>query len=93
MWKVISLNAVIPLISLMILVFDNLKIDNQRLLPIKYRIWMFDYGFYVFLVQFIILCATCFICKEKNGQLVAFAIFFIWIIIGFILSDNTTLFD
>lgn len=93
MRKMIIANAIIPILSIVFMMFESITIKGQRLISIKYRLWMFEYGFLLIFVQLIILIITFFIWKERKNRLVAFVIFLIWIFIGFFISKEISLFD
>jgi hypothetical protein len=93
MWKVIVLNAIIPLATFLFQILENTKVNGQRILSVKYRLWIFDYGFFLIVSQFIILMVTFFIWKKRKYRLIAIAILFVWILIYFLLSKKISLFD
>ncbi len=93
MFKVMLSNLIIPLFSIGLIVLENLSIKGERILSIKYRLWIFDYGFILVLSQIAILIITFFVCKKRKERLIALTIFFLWILIIFFQLKNVSMFD
>lgn len=93
MWKMIIANAIIPIFTIVFIILENITANGQRILSIKYRLWMFDYGFLLIIAQLIILVITFIVWKERTHRLIASAIFLIWLIVWFFVSRETSLFD
>jgi L-asparagine transporter-like permease len=93
MRKLIVTNTIIPIFSILFLILENIKVNGERLLSIKYRMWMFDYGFFLIIAQLIVLFLTFFIWKKKQYRAMAVGIFLIWMIVGLLLPKGPGLFD
>ena len=66
MWKLIAINAIIPMCSLFFILLENITKNGERVLSVKYRLWMFDYGFILVVLQLIILIVTLFFGRKGN---------------------------
>jgi hypothetical protein len=86
-------NTVIPILSIVFAILENVTEKGQRLLSVKYRLWMFDYGFLLVIAQLIIIVFTFFVWKKSRYRLISVAIFLIWLIAWFFISKETSVFD
>ena len=93
MWKMVITNSIIPIFSLAFTILEDTKINGERTLSIKYRLWMFDYGIFLIVAQLIVLVVTFFVWKKKKFKLIAIAIFLIWIVMGILMPEGPGLFD
>ena len=86
----IVINLIIPLLGL-VLTF----LEYKRILSIKYRLWIFDYGIFLCIAQLIILIVIFIIVRRKRDRMIAFLIFVIYflILIGLSLLSEGGLFD
>lgn len=93
MWKMVLTNTVIPAFSICISILLLLKQNGERLLSIKYRLWIYDYGIFILLAQIIILIITFFVWKQKKYRLIAILIFIFWILINLLIPESGGLYD
>jgi predicted membrane channel-forming protein YqfA (hemolysin III family) len=93
MRKLIIANCLIPIISIVILILENVSINGERMLSIKYRMLIFDYGFIFLVLQAIILLISLFVWRTRRQRVVAVSIFLAWIIICLLMPSGPGLFD
>ncbi len=93
MKKLLWLNLFIPILTTLFFILEVVKVNGERLLSVKYRLWMFDYGSIFLIIQALILVATFFIWKDRKYRIIAFSIFLIWLAIGFLIPNNAGVYD
>jgi hypothetical protein len=93
MKKVIIANSIIPLLTIVLQILEDVKINDERILGVEYRLWFFNYGFFFIVAQLGILLASLFIWKKKQYRIVAISLFLIWVFILFNMSKGEVVFD
>jgi hypothetical protein len=93
MWKMIITNTIIPTFGIVVTVLENIKVNGERLLSLKYRLWIFDYGAFLVVLQLIVLITSLFVWKSKNYRLVAVGIFVIWVLMELLMPTGPGVYD
>jgi len=92
MRKVIMINLVIPIITLIIGVIEMVKMNGQRLMSVKYRLLLFDYGIFLQVAQVLVFVISLFVWRKRRERLIVVAIFCLWILM-MLLMPSSSLFD
>lgn len=93
MRKLIIVNCIVPIVSIFLLILQNVSTGGERVLSIKYRMLIFDYGFIFIILQLIILFVSMFVWKTRRQRFVAVSIFIGWIIFALLIPTGPGLFD
>jgi hypothetical protein len=91
MWKILATNLFIPLAY-----FTLIFLEYRRVLPIKYRLMLFDYGILFLFAQLIVVIITFFLWKKKNYRWVAIIIFLVYVVLDifvFLFLPHLDLYD
>lgn len=90
MIKLIATNTIIPLFTIVFSILEEARINNERILSVEYRLWMFDHGHLFLFAQIVILIISWFVWRSKKARVTCVSIFFAWILIGFLLAKNSS---
>jgi len=86
------INLVIPIITLIIGVIEMVKMNGQRLMSVKYRLLLFDYGIFLQVAQVLVFVISLFVWRKRRERLIVVAIFCLWILM-MLLMPSSSLFD
>lgn len=84
--KLIFFNSIIPFFIIIFNYLENILINGERFISVKYRLMMSDYGGYLIIVQIIVSIVSFFIWKKRKYRAIIVIIFLFWILIEFIIN-------
>jgi hypothetical protein len=89
----VIVNVIIPVVSLFITILQNIKPNGERLLPVKYRLLIADYGIFFLIAQLLVVTATFYFCRTRKYRVMAVIIFIAWIFIELLMPNGGALYD
>lgn len=92
MRKVIMINLIIPIITLIIGVIEMVSMNGQRLMSVKYRLLLFDYGIFLQVAQVLVFVISLFVWRKRRERFIVIAIFCLWLLM-MLLMPSSSLYD
>jgi hypothetical protein len=90
MQKLVLINL-IPIFS-----FIEVLLEYKRVLPVKYRLLMYEYGYWLLLIQLMVLIITLALWKRNKYRIISISIFLLYLVVsvfGFMFVPPVDLFD